>query len=378
MTKEAPISFVDLKAQYACYREEINIAVQGVMDHGQFIGGPEVETLEEELASFANTRYVVSCSSGTDALMMMMMVENIGPGDAVFVPGFTFTATAEVPLLLGAQPVFVDVDPDDFNIDPDSLRAEVTRVKREGKLTPRAILGTDLFGLPCDYETLQELAEAEGMVVLSDGAQSFGGMVGNQHVGTLCRATGTSFFPAKPLGCYGDGGAVLTNDDTVAETLRSIRAHGKGDCKYDIVRIGLNARLDTIQAAVLRVKLSHFEAELVAREKVAQSYDQALSNLVQVPQRRLGRTSAWAQYTIKLPIGKRDAVASALKDQGIPTAVYYPRPMHLQTAYKKYGGEEGSLPVSERLCGEVLSLPMHPFLCKAAIIRITNALKAAL
>ena len=378
MTKKSSIVLVDLKAQYTHYKEELDAAVQTVMDHGQFIAGPEVATLENELAAFAGCSHAVSCSSGTDALVMMMMAEGIGPGDAVFVPGFTFTATAEVPLLLGAHPVFVDVDADDFNIDPVSLQVEIDRTKREGKLRPRVILGTDLFGLPCDYDALNAIANREGMLVLSDGAQSFGGAVETRRVGTLCRATGTSFFPAKPLGCYGDGGAVLTNDDTLAETLRSIRAHGKGKEKYDIVRIGLNARLDTIQAAVLRVKLSKFSVELAAREKISQSYDQAFSNYLQTPSRQPGRSSAWAQYTIKLPPEKRDAIAAHLKNEGIPTAVYYPRPMHLQTAYRQFGFEEGSLPICERLCTEVLSLPMHPFLDENSIERIASAIKVAL
>ncbi len=368
-----PISFVDLKAQYRAYQPEIEAAIQRVLSHAQFINGPEVAALESALSEFSGAKHVVGCSSGTDALLMIMMAEGVGHGDAVFVPAFTFTATAEVPLLIGATPVFVDVDPDDFNIDPTNLEEKIEAVRAEGKLKPRGILATDLFGLPADYTVLQEIAGRYDLKLWDDAAQSFGGAMGARKVGTLCRATATSFFPAKPFGCYGDGGAVFTDDDDLAATMRSIRAHGKGGAKYDIVRVGLNARLDTIQAAILLAKLPHFSDEVERREKVAQAYDRALSGVLTTPVRRQGRSSAWAQYTVKVPAEKRSDVAAYLKQAGIPTAVYYPMPMHLQTAYKDLGGGPGTLPTSERLSQEVLSLPMHPFLSTEEVGKITSS-----
>lgn len=368
------MQFVDLAAQYSWHKSSIDAAIAEVLAHGKFIMGPEVGRLEEELSAFTGVAHTISCSSGTDALLMIMMAEGVGPGDAVFVPSFTFTATAEVPLLLGATPVFVDVDADDFNIDAADLERRIEAVKRAGRLRPRGVLATDLFGLPADYEALHALADAHGLTVWADAAQSMGAQDGERRVGTHARATATSFFPAKPFGCYGDGGAVFTDDAEMADVMRSIRAHGKGGAKYDIQRVGLNARLDTIQAAVLLAKLPHFQAELDARERVANAYDAALSDRVRTPARRQGTRSAWAQYTLRLPAGKRDAAAASLREQGIPTAVYYPMPMHLQTAYKAYGDGEGSLPVSEALSQEVLSLPMHPYLSEAELDRITSAL----
>ena len=377
MNENTPIAFVDLKAQYQAHKPAIDAAIQKVLDHGRFIMGPEVTELEAALAAFTGAKHVLGCSSGTDAIVMIMMAEGIGPGDAIFVPSFTFTATAEAILLLGATPVFVDVDPDDFNIDCADLEQRILAVKSAGKLVPRGILAVDLFGLPVEYDKLNAVADRHGLTVWDDAAQSFGGSVGNARVGTLCRATATSFFPAKPLGCYGDGGAVMTDDDELADRMQSIRAHGKGGAKYDIVRVGLNARLDTIQAAVLLAKLPHFAGEIERREAVSRHYDQRLANVVKTPTRYQGRSSAWAQYTIKVPAGKRDAIAGTLKDIGIPTAVYYPLPMHLQTAYRTFGEGEGSLPVSETLSGEVLSLPMHPFLEEPVVARIADAVARA-
>jgi len=374
MNENAPIAFVDLKAQYQAHKPAIDAAIQKVLDHGRFIMGPEVMELEAALAGFTGAKHVLGCSSGTDAIVMIMMAEGVGPGDAIFVPSFTFTATAEAILLLGATPVFVDVDPDDFNIDCADLEQRIQAVKSAGKLVPRGILAVDLFGLPVEYDKLNAVAEKHSLLVWDDAAQSFGGSLGNTRVGTLCRATATSFFPAKPLGCYGDGGAVMTDDDTLADTMRSIRAHGKGGAKYDIIRVGLNARLDTIQAAVLLAKLPHFAAEIERREAVSRQYDKHLANVVKTPARYQGRSSAWAQYTVKVPADRRDAISAALKDLGIPTAVYYPLPMHLQTAYRTYGAGEGSLPVSETLSGEVLSLPMHPYLTQKEIEHITSAI----
>lgn len=372
------MQFVDLAAQYARYKDEIDSAIAKVLDHGRFIMGPEVAALEDALGEFTGAEHVIGCSSGTDALVMMMMAEGVGFGDAIFVPSFTFTATAEVPLLLGATPVFVDVNVDDFNMDPTDLDRRIEEVKAEGRLTPKGVLATDLFGLPADYDRINAIAESQGILVWSDAAQSLGGIYKHQKVGALSRATGTSFFPAKPLGCYGDGGAVFTQDAELANILRSIRAHGKGTGKYDIQRVGLNARLDTIQAAILLAKLPHFKTEVDAREQVAQGYDARLGNRFRVPSRREGSHSAWAQYTLKIDPACRDDVMEALKSEGIPTAVYYPTPMHLQTAYREFGGGVGSLPNSERLCGEVLSLPMHPFLGERDLDRICDALMVTL
>ena len=377
MNEQSPMAFVDLKAQYQAHKAQIDGAIQQVLDHGRFIMGPEVAELETALCQFAGAKYAIGCSSGTDALVLTMMAEDIGPGDAVFVPAFTFTATAEVPLLLGATPVFVDVDPDDFNIDCDDLERRIEAVVAAGELTPRAVLAVDLFGLPVDYDRLHAVAERHGLKIWGDAAQSFGGAMGERKVGTLCRATATSFFPAKPLGGYGDGGAVLTDDDALAERMQSIRAHGKGGAKYDIVRVGLNARLDTIQAAVLLAKLPNFPGELGRRETVARRYDELLSDVVKIPSRYQGRVSAWAQYTVKLPADRRDEVAANLRERGIPTAIYYPMPMHMQTAYRAYGDGEGSVPVSERLSGEVLSLPMHPYMEDADVVRVAEALTRA-
>jgi UDP-2-acetamido-2-deoxy-ribo-hexuluronate aminotransferase len=378
MNEHSPIAFVDLTAQYQAYREEIDTAIHKVLNHGKFIMGPEVAELETELAKFAGAKHAVSCSSGTDALVMIMMAEGIGPGDAVFVPTFTFTATAEVPLLLGATPVFVDVDPDSFNIDCDSLEERIASTKEAGVLNLRGILAVDLFGLAADYDRIHEIAEPHGLEVWADAAQSFGGSLGDKKIGALCRATATSFFPAKPLGCYGDGGSVLTDDDDLANVMRSIRAHGKGGAKYDIVRIGLNARMDTIQAAVLLAKLPHFANEISKREEVSQYYDSLLAGKVETPTRYQDRSSAWAQYTLKVSPKQRETISASLKEVGIPTAVYYPMPMHLQTAYRAYGEGEGSMPASERLSGEVLSLPMHPFLTESEIERTAQAIVKAM
>lgn len=377
MNENDAIAFVDLKAQYTANKSAIDAALGAVLEHGKFIMGPEVSAFEKQLAEFTGASEVVACSSGTDALLMIMMAEGIEPGDAVFVPAFTFTATAEVLLLLGATPVFVDVDADDFNMDPADLQKKIDAVKQEGSLRPKGILAVDLFGLPADYPTLSGIADANGLLLWDDAAQSLGGSIGDAKVGTLTRATAVSFFPAKPLGCYGDGGAVLCNDKAMADTMRSIRAHGKGGEKYDIIRVGLNARLDTMQAAILMAKLPVFADELVRREEVACAYDKRLSNAVKTPTRREGHQSAWAQYTIQVPAVNRDTLAASLKEKGVPTAVYYPKPMHLQTAYAGFGDGEGSLPVSEMLPGVVLSLPMHPYLTEPQIDRITDSIMAS-
>jgi UDP-2-acetamido-2-deoxy-ribo-hexuluronate aminotransferase len=362
------VPFVDLQAQYRRIKAEVDARIQAVLDHGRFIMGPEVVELEDALADFAGCKHVVSASSGTDALLMALMAEGVGPGHAVFVPAFTFTASAEVILMTGATPVFVDIDSRTFGIDATHLGEKMDAVASGGVLEPRAVIAVDLFGLPADYSRIHSLAAPRGVFILADAAQSFGARLGEDRVGTLAPVTATSFYPSKPLGCYGDGGAVFTDDADRADTLRSIRAHGKGGAEHDIERTGLNGRLDTLQAAILLAKLGVFSDELAAREQLARHYDSRLDELVATPFRPEGRTSAWAQYSILLE--ERDRVATALKEEGIPTAVYYPMPMHLQSAYTDYGDGEGSLPVSERLSSQILSLPMHPYMDDATLERI--------
>jgi dTDP-4-amino-4,6-dideoxygalactose transaminase len=369
------IEFVDLKAQYRRLKPEIDRRIQAVLDHARFIMGPEVAELEKALADYAGCRYAVSCSSGTDALLMVLMAEGVGPGDAVFLPAFTFTATAEVVQLIGATPVFVDVDGRNFNIDLAHLEATVEATAKAGRLRPRVVVPVDLFGLPADYARLNALADRHDLFILADAAQSFSGAIGNRRVGTLAPATATSFFPAKPFGGYGDGGAVFTDDDGRAEVLQSIRAHGKGGDKYDIIRLGLNARLDTLQAAILLPKLALLDEERAARQKLADFYDSQLADVVATPVRMPDALSAWAQYSIL--VDERDRVVADLKRQGVPTAVYYPLPMHLQTAYRRFGNGEDSLPVSESLSKRILSLPMHPYMSPATAQRITDAVRVA-
>lgn len=375
LTASTKIPFIDLQSQYRRLKPSIERRIQRVLDHGQYILGPEVMELERALAAFSGARDVVTVASGTDALRLPLMAESIGPGDAVFLPAFTFTATAEVPVALGASPVFVDVDPTTFNIDPASLEFQIARIRREGRLRPRAVIAVDLFGLPADYDRLGEICHREGLFLLADAAQSFGASLGGRRVGSLAPVTATSFFPAKPLGGYGEGGAIFTDDPARAAIYRSLRAHGAGENRYDIVRIGTNARLDTLQAAILLAKLEVFEDELAARERIAQDYDHLLAGHVAVPPRRPGATSAWAQYCIL--VKDRDRVAQALADAGIPTAIYYPKPLHFQPAFRQYGDGTGSLPVSERLCLNILALPMHPYLDRETIERIAGTVIAA-
>jgi UDP-2-acetamido-2-deoxy-ribo-hexuluronate aminotransferase len=354
------IPFIDLKSQYAALKSDIDARIAAVLAHGAYIMGPEVRELEEQLAAFCGVKHAVTVSSGTDALLVALMAAGIGPGDAVYVPALTFTATAEVILVTGATPVFVDVDPKTCNIDPDDLGRRAAQIIKAGKLRPMAIIAVDLFGLPADYAAINSVADFYGLMVIDDGAQAFGATLGNKRVGALAAVTATSFFPAKPLGCYGDGGAIFTDDDDQAALFKSIRVHGSGATKYEVDRVGLNARMDTIQAAVLLAKLSVFEKELVAREALATLYDNRLGDKIERQARIPGTTSAWAQYTVMTD--HRDALAAHLKEQGIPTAIYYPSPMHLQTAYRKYGDGEGSLPGCEHLPHRVLSFPMHPYM----------------
>lgn len=369
------IPFVDLQAQYRRIRNSVDARIHKVLEHGKFILGPEVAELEQALTRFTGAAHCVTVASGTEALRLPMMAEGIGPGDAVFMPAFTFTATAEVPVTQGAEPVFVDVAESTYNIDLDSLAAAIEAVRREGRLRPRAVVAVDLFGLPADYERLGELCRRHDLFLIADAAQSLGARRGNRRVGALAPVTATSFFPAKPFGAYGDGGALFTDDPAKAEAWRSIRVHGAGGDRYDIVRIGTNARLDTLQAAVLLAKLEIFEDEIETRERIARRYDSLLDSRITRPPRHADSLSAWAQYCVL--IDDRDAVAKALGAQGIPTAIYYPRPMHMQTAYARFGRGPGSLPVSERLSGRILALPMHPYLDEATIARIAEAMNTA-
>lgn len=369
------VELIDLRAQSDRLGKRLDRALARVLDHGQFILGPEVTELETALARRTGARQVVTCSSGTDALLLVLMAWGVGPGDAVFVPAFTFPATAEVVVLLGATPVFVDVDADTYNLDPRRLEQAVGSLPPS--LEPAAVIAVDLYGLPADYETIRVVAEGAGMRVLADAAQSFGARIGDRAVGTLADATATSFFPAKPLGCYGDGGAIFVDDEDAADTLRSLRVHGRGSAKYDVQRIGINGRLDTLQAAVLLAKLEIFSHELEARARIARDYSDALheANVV-VPLVPEGRTSAWAQYTVR--VANRDAVRQRLAGVGVSTAVYYPRPLHQQPAYAHGVIGEGGLPASEQLVAEVLSLPLHPYLSADDQARVIEALESGL
>jgi dTDP-4-amino-4,6-dideoxygalactose transaminase len=345
-----------------------------VLAHGQYILGPEVAELEKRLSEFCGARFTLSCANGTDALLLALMAKGVGPGDAVFVPSFTFVASAEVVVLVGATPVFVDVDEDTFLMNTESLEAAIGVAKKQG-LRARAIMPVDLFGQPADYEAIGQLAEVHGLFVLADAAQSFGATRAGKSVGTMAPITATSFFPAKPLGCYGDGGAIFTDDEETLSVLQSLRVHGQGRDKYENVRIGINGRMDTLQAAILMQKLAVFEDEIVARQQVAKRYADGLRDIAQVQRVEGGAISVWAQYTICL--NNRDRVAEQLKKAGIPTAIYYPIPLHRQTAYQQYPAAPAGLPVSEKLAEEVLSLPMHPYLSETDQDMIIDSVKTA-
>lgn len=370
-----PIAFIDLAAQQRRIEKEVKQAINTVLAHGQYISGPEVKKLETELAKHSGAKHAVGCSSGTDALVLPLMALGVGPGDAVFVPSFTFAATAEAVALVGATPVFVDCLAATYNMDAKSLEAAVDMIKKEGKLRPVGVIAVGMFGQPADFAKIDVIAAKHGLWTMDDAAQSYGAALGNRRVGTLAKVTTTSFFPAKPLGCYGDGGAIFTDDDTIADILRSLLVHGKGTDKYDNVRIGMNGRLDTMQAAILLEKMKIFDEEIELRDKVYKRYNAGLKGVAGVPSIIDGGTSVWAQYTITVP--NRDAVAAKLKTAGVPTAIYYPKPLHQQTAYKHYPVAPGGLPVSDDLAGKVLSLPMHPYLDTATQDRIIAAVKAA-
>ena len=375
--RSEPVAFIDIAAQRRRLGSKIDDAVARVLTHCQFINGPEVTQLEANLAAYCGAKHVVACASGTDALLMVLMAQGIGPGDAVICPSFTFCATGEVVALTGATPVFVDVNEASFNMDIASLKKGIATARKLG-LKPKAVVPVDLFGQSADHDAIAEVAKNEGLFVLDDAAQSFGAIYKGRKLGTFGLATATSFFPAKPLGCFGDGGAIFTNDADLADRLRSIRVHGQGSEKYDNVRLGLTARLDTMQAAILIEKLKIFDDEIEARNKVASRYFDALHNIVIAPRVADGNVSTWAQYTIRLPNGGREAFADALKAQGVPTAIYYPKSMHQQTAYKHYPSAEGGLPISEKLSTDVISLPMHPYLDQAAQDRVIKAVRDAL
>jgi dTDP-4-amino-4,6-dideoxygalactose transaminase len=378
LSRPQPIPFIDVAAQRQRLGKRLDDAVARVLGHCQFLGGPEVTQLERDLAVFSGARHVVTCSSGTDALLMVLMAKGIGRGDAVLCPSFTFCATGEAVALTGATPVFVDVDAATFNMDAASLQRGIATAKKGG-LKPKAVIPVDLFGQSADHDAIGTVAEEEGLFVLDDAAQGFGASYKGRRLGSFGLATATSFFPAKPLGCFGDGGAIFTDDDELAETLRSVRVHGQGFDKYDNVRLGLTARLDTMQAAILIEKLKIFEDEIVARNKVAERYATGLGNVVTVPRLAKGCTSVWAQYTIRLPAGTdRDGFAAALKAQGIPTAIYYPKSMHQQTAYRDFPVADGGLPTSESLSADVISLPMHAYLDADTQNRIIAAVRGAI
>jgi dTDP-4-amino-4,6-dideoxygalactose transaminase len=362
MTKDCTrsiLAFIDLAAQRRQMGHRIERALSAVLESGQFILGPQVAELEQQLAAFCGAKHCISCANGTDALLLSLMAEKIGPGDAVFVPAFTFVATAEVVALKGATPVFVDVRRDTFNMDTESLEAAIGEVNKSG-LKPRCIIAVDLFGQPADYRRIHQLAEAHGLTVIDDAAQSFGASLDGKKVGTLAAYTATSFYPAKPLGGYGDGGALFTDDDARAELLLSLRDHGKATHRADVVHIGLNSRLDSIQAAILLEKLVLFPAEIVARQASADRYNAHLSSVVKVPELMVGATSVWAQYTAVTD--RRDEIAKTCRKAGVPTAIHYSSALHELPAYRGYPRAPGGLPNAEWLAGRVISLPMHGYL----------------
>lgn len=372
------MEFRDLKEQYRQNKECIDSAIQEVLRTTNFISGKQVAELEEELADYVDAKHCISCANGTDALQLALMAWNIGKGDAVFVPDFTFFSTAEVVALLGATPVFVDIDPDTFNMSPESLLEAIKRVKEEGVLKAKVIIAVDLFGQPADYDRIKAIAQDNGLLLLEDGAQGFGGSIQGKKACSFGDIATTSFFPAKPLGCYGDGGAIFTDNDEWASLLKSYRVHGKGSDKYDNVRIGLNSRLDTVQAAILKVKLELFKnRELDAVNRVAREYEERLQGIVKTPIVLGGYISSWAQYSILCrDEEERDAIQNALKEAGIPAMIYYRKPMHEQGAFK---GMEHTVPVTLDTtidaCHRVLSLPMHPYLETDSIDKIVAVIK---
>lgn len=376
-----PIALFDMQAQQSLIRDRLDARIAHVLSSGRFINGPEVTELEQRLAEFAGCGHAVGVSSGTDALQIAMMAEGIGRGDAVFLPAFTYTATAEVPLVLGATPVFCDVDPVTFNMDLDDLRRRIALVAAEGRLRPRAVVGVDLFGRPADWAAIEAICVESGMFALDDAAQAFGADIEGRRLGCFAGATALSFYPTKTLGCYGDGGALLTRDGDRAALYRSLRTHGEGGGRYEVLRTGMNGRLDTLQAAILLCKLDLFADELAARARVAGWYAQHLAGTVALPEMVPGH--AWGLYTITLENAvARTRMQEALKAQGIPFGVYYPKPLHHQPAYAAAHagalGQAPPLPVSEALCHQVMSLPMHPYLAEGDVARVAAAVRSGL
>ncbi len=370
------IDFIDLKAQQQIINPSLMQRIQRVLEHGQYIMGPEIKELEEKLAAYVGVKHAVTCSSGTDALLMPLLAYDVGPGDAIFTTPFTFIATAEVIQILGATPVFVDIDPRTFNLEPKLLAAAIANLATNPKtahLKPKGIIPVDLFGQPADYDIINAIAKQHGLFVLEDAAQSFGATYKGKRACSLADSAATSFFPAKPLGCYGDGGAIFTDNDELADKLRSIRVHGKGKDKYDNIRIGLNGRMDTIQAAVVLAKMEVFDQEVIDRQKVADRYSQALKDVVEVPYVSPDCTSIWAQYSVLSD--RKAALQQKLKEAGVPTAVYYPLSLHLQGAFAHLGYKPGDFPVSEHASERIFSLPMHPYMTAAVQEAIIQAIK---
>lgn len=374
------MEYRDLKAQYAALKTQIDAQIAEVIGETSFISGSKVKQLEQRLAEFVGVKHCISCASGTDALLMPLMAWNIGPGDAVFVPDFTFFASAEVVARLGATPVFIDIEYDSFNIDPEKLETAIEKVEAEGRLKPKVIIPVDLFGRPADYRKIKKIAQKHNLLILEDSAQGFGGALDGKKAGSFGDAAGTSFFPAKPLGCYGDGGAIFTDDDSLAEYLRSIAVHGKGKDKYDNVKIGMNSRLDTIQAAILLPKLDALrDYELEKVNAAAAKYNELLDGFVATPHIPEGYYSCWAQYSILLKnSAEREKVRETLKAAGIPSNIYYQKPMHAQTAFAYLNLSDDDFPVATDVCTRVLSLPIHPYLDDGTIAFICDTLKSAL
>jgi len=369
------MQFIDLAKQQSLIKESLDKRIQDVLAHGKYIMGPELKEMEAQLAEYVGVKYCVSCSSGTDALLMPLMAWDVGPGDAIFTTPFTFIATAEVIQLLGATPVFVDIDPKTYNISTELLDKAIQAVIDAGELNPKAIIPVDLFGLPADYAAIELIAKKYDIIVLEDAAQGFGGQIDDRMACSFGDAAATSFFPAKPLGCYGDGGAIFTNDDELYEKLVSIRVHGKGGDKYDNIRIGLNGRMDTLQGAVILEKFTLFPNEVKLRNQVAATYNNLLQDRVVTPQVNAGYTSVWAQYSILAKDAEdRALLQAALKDAGIPTAVYYPKSLHQQTAFSHLNYTDGDFPVSEEMSQRIFSLPMHPYLEKEDIEKICTVI----
>jgi dTDP-4-amino-4,6-dideoxygalactose transaminase len=371
----APIAFIDLQAQRRRLGAPLEAAIKAAVEGGQWILGPQVAQLEKDLEAFAGVRHAIACANGTDALLLVLRAWGVGPGDAVFVPAFTFAASAEVVALAGATPVFVDVLADTFNMDPASLEAAIALVRRDGKLAPKVVMPVDLFGQPADYDALAPIAAREGLKLFCDTAQGFGGLLNGKRAGAIGDAAATSFFPAKPLGCYGDGGACFTNDDALKDLLLSLRMHGQGADRYEHVHVGLNSRLDTIQAAILVEKLKIFAEEIDMRERVARRYNDAFAGNARIvtPTIIAGARSTWAQYTLK--VADRAKFQAGMKERGVPTAVYYPIPLSRQKAYAHY--PSAPIPISEALCRQVVSLPMHPYLDGATQDRVVAAVLAS-